>query len=619
MSCKYFFRARSTRLNETLKLLLRTWNSLNKRSQKPVMINGCSSGDKRIINRNERIQLLDLSNLYIWLPLEDNKSSLGRVSSTRVDRKQLERIEELDRMQDIPGLPFSRLFSENKEAFVRHLTAAGALEQRVTNEMVGSMKKDSYKRQVHFLVSYAEAIARARNVPIQVSRDSASAGRLSLDGFFRIGTSRSNVVDQKTEEPGYLLKVEGARGQLVVTGNALYLERTKYHGLDGKSEVCGFVGTGLRVQCVYQAHEYENLPQTVDGPLLPLANGNYSPGQLFTIDMDLPCVQWIGAMLDRQILEESGFKASVSRDPFSRIKLELKDSRGYSIGEHFLEIPVQSRMDQKVTVVIPGIALYTETNLVFRVSWGSRVWWLKVGPDVQRRAEALSTLEPEWAWERWFQTERDMFFRAQLGDTGACPVTVEAQGLQNRPAMLVRDAGVPLEKLLSSSSMTPPQVYEMSKQLYEVLQCCAQKGVYHGDVSLQNICCKDGTYSLIDWGLAYGTAFSKFVEAVDSAWPSLGVKTAMTGIPSWEFSSHWYFIGTRADDIISDLESLLYCCLKILNENSLPWSKAAESGSDDKVLELRRKCLPVLVAEKSGHLYEPLLARFKHLFQSIKT
>ncbi|EFJ14151.1 hypothetical protein SELMODRAFT_423967 [Selaginella moellendorffii] len=486
--------------------------------------------NERILARKKRelgLQLLDLSNLYIWLPPEDNKSSLGRVSSTRVDRKQLERIEELDRMQGIPGLPFFRLFSENKEAFVRHLTAAGALEQRVTNEMVGSMKKDSYKRQVHFLVSYAEAIARARNVPIQVSRDSASVGRLLLDGFFHIGTSRSNVVDQKTEEPGYLLKVEEARGQLVVTGNALYLERTKYHGLDGKSE-----------------------------------------GSFFS-----------------------------HKDRAER-------QQGYSIGEHFLEIPVQSRMDQKVTVVITGIALYTETSLVFRVSCGSRVWWLKVGADVQRRAEGLSTLEPEWTWERWFQTEGYVF---------------QSSTRRHRPAMLVRDAGVPLEKLLSSSSMTPPQVYEMSKQLYEVLQCCAQKGVYHGDVSLQNICCKDGTYSLIDWGLAYGTAFSKFVEAVDSAWPSLGVKTAMTGIPSWEFSSHWYFIGTRADDIISDLESLLYCCLKILNENLLPWSKAAESGSDDEVLELRRKCLPVLVAKKSGHLYEPLLARFKHLFQSIKT
>ncbi|EFJ12322.1 hypothetical protein SELMODRAFT_425408 [Selaginella moellendorffii] len=556
----------------------------------------------------------DLSNLLIWLPPMDNKSSLGRVNSTRVERKQLERSEEFDRM-GLPDLPFSRLFAENKETFVRDLRAVGVLVQRVTNEMDDDLKEDSYARQVRFLLSYAKAIARARNVPIQITVV-AGETRLSLsqyyripDGFFRIG-ARSNAVEQKTENSRSLLELEEARGQLVVAGNFLFLERSKYHGVEGRSEMYGFVGTGLRVQCVYQAHEYDRRPQTVDGPLLPLADGDYSPGNLFTINMDMPAVQWIGATLDRQILEEGGLRA-VSRDPFSRHNLELKASSGYYVGEQFLEIPVQSRMDDKMTVAVIGTALHTETSLVFRVSWRGQDWWLKVGPDVQRRAEALQTLEQEWMWERWFQTERDMFFRAQLGETGSFPVMVEGQGLQNRPAMLVKDVGEPLERLLFSSSMTPPQVYEMSKQLYEVLQCCASKGVYHGDVSLQNICWRDGTYSLIDWGLAYGSAFLTFVEAVDSAWPSLHVKTAIPGIPNWELSSNWYFLGMRPQDGVSDLESLLFCCLKILNENSLPWTKASESGSEDEVLELRRKYLPVLVAKNSGHLFEPLLAHLK--------
>ncbi|EFJ20009.1 hypothetical protein SELMODRAFT_418710 [Selaginella moellendorffii] len=256
----------------------------------------------------------------ISCPLIDDKSSLGRVNSTRVERKQLERSEEFDHM-GFPDLPFSRLFAENKEAFVSYWCSEYDL------------KKDSYARQVRFLLTYAKAIARARNVPIQITVVNSLSGETALS------------------------LVEDARGQFVVTGNFLFLDR------------------------------------------------------------------------------------------------------------------MQSRMDEKMTVAVTGTALHTETSLAFRVSWRGQDWWLK--------------------------TERDMFFRAQFGETGSFPVMVEAQGLQNRPAMLVKD------------------------------------------------------------------------------------------------------VGERKD--------LLFCCLEILNENSLPWSKAAES-KDESSNSGKSTCL---VAKSSGHLYEPLLAHLK--------
>ncbi|EFJ07448.1 hypothetical protein SELMODRAFT_429817 [Selaginella moellendorffii] len=301
----------------------------------------------------------DLSNL---LPPIDDKSSLGRVNSTRVERKQLERSEEFDHM-GFPDLPFSRLFAENKEAFVR------------------------------FLLSYTKAIARARNVPIQIRVVNSLSGETALRLVSITESrmdSRSNAVEQKTENSRSLLKVEEARGQLVVTGNFLFLDRSKYHGVEGRSEMYGFVGTG-----------------------------------------------------------DAGL-----------------------------------RMDEKMTVAVTGTALHTETSLAFRVSWGGQDWWLKVGPDVQRRAEALQT----------FGCGRDGFRR-----NGICFSELNSERQASDACQGLKDVG--------------------------------------------------------EW------------------------------------------------------KDLLFCCLEILNENLLPWSKAAESGSEDEFSNSGKSTC--LVAKSSGHLYEPLLAHLK--------
>ncbi|EFJ37180.1 hypothetical protein SELMODRAFT_403342 [Selaginella moellendorffii] len=279
--------------------------------------------------------------------------------------------------------------------------------------------------------------------------------------------------------------------------------------------------------------------------------------------------------------EDSIFEGGYSRRPNSFFK----------IGDTWVAIELRTKGDDHKGVTSFDVALHriVVTN-ASKISPRSKM------KDGYYGCVKLTTRAGYWV--------SDEYFPGMLGDGAgtAFPVTIEGA---NRPAMLVKDAGDSLSKQLFSREFAPADVYEMSKQLYEALEASGTKGVIHGDVCLENICCKGGGYSLIDWGLACDRPFSSLVSAVNKAWPGLDV---MPKIPNWEMSPDCYFCEGRSSNVVHDQESLLNCCLKILGGNTLPWSSAAD---EFEVLQLRTASMRSLTEEHGRHLYLPLLCKLR--------
>ncbi|EFJ27637.1 hypothetical protein SELMODRAFT_411800 [Selaginella moellendorffii] len=558
--------------------------------------------------------VVDFSSINEWLPKEDNPYSLGQYGSTTVNRTPSTRCSDitLDRFQN---------FWASKKGVVLGALPKECLTQVVTDESDKSNKGvESYRRQRILFVELAKAIAAAEGVLVNITWGSKGAedpifDSRRPDSFFKIGDSWI-FIELKTTK-GDNRKIAEARGQVVILGNVLWRLRSRYQLFyTFQNEVLGLVGNGIDVQCVRQIHAYGRRVKTYDGWLLPLANEDLEPGDSYVVDIESPSLEWVAAALYRVVMTNASnmsARGEMNKDGFQRKygSLKLMTQAGYWVGSEYLQLASETRVtppSKEVVVTVVGATRNNKISVVMKVLWEGEVWWLKVGPEAEARSKALEEPDelPTGGWERWFQTERDMISRAMLGDGVALAVALEGV---NRPAMLVKDAGDSVEKQQLSRQFAPADVYEMSKQLYEALEASGTKGVIHGDVCLENICLKGGVYSLIDWGLACGHPFSTLAPAVDKAWPGLDVVYGMPKIPNWEMSPDCYFCGGRPSDVVHDEESLLYCCLKMLGGNTLPWSDAAVSGDEFEVLQIRTATMGSLIEEHGRHLYPPLLRK----------
>ncbi|EFJ15698.1 hypothetical protein SELMODRAFT_422588 [Selaginella moellendorffii] len=140
-----------------------------------------------------------------------------------------------------------------------------------------------------------------------------------------------------------------------------------------------------------------------------------------------------------------------------------------------------SRLTAVEAVTVNRAARAAALSTVVSVTINGEQWWLKLGPNRNARQAQMVLMSSKWPWEFWFQ------------ELAAFPV--EVKGI-DRPPMLIRDAGFALEE-------RPPFTTANGEQLYATLvRVFNAHGICHNDIALRNICCKNGVYHLIDWGMA---------------------------------------------------------------------------------------------------------------------
>ncbi|EFJ27766.1 hypothetical protein SELMODRAFT_412015 [Selaginella moellendorffii] len=288
-----------------------------------------------------------------------------------------------------------------------------------------------------------------RDLGLKGAEDSIFEGGYSRrpDSFFKIGDT---WVAMELRTKGDDHKIAEARGEVVILGNLLWKQRTKTKPFYSfQNEVFGLVGNGIDVQCVRQIHAYGARVKAYNGPLLPLAGGDFKPGDSYTVDLESPALMWVAGALHRIVVTNASKISPCSemnKDGYYGC-VKLTTRAGY----------------WEILVTVVGATRNNKISVVMKVFWEGEVWWLKVGPDAEAHGERHD-------------------IQGMLGDGGgtAFPVTIEGA---NRPAMLVKDAGDSVSKQLLSREFAPADVYEMSKQLYEALEV-QQRGAGPGKLAL---------------------------------------------------------------------------------------------------------------------------------------
>lgn len=105
------------------------------------------------------------------------------------------------------------------------------------------------------------------------------------------------------------------------------------------------------------------------------------------------------------------------------------------------------------------------------------------------------------------------------------------------------------------------QVADMSLQIFEGLEFLHQVGFCHWDIKLDNVCCLDGKYSLIDFAFAQQIYPSKMKKI-----QALKGNSMFASLRKLQFH--------EVAEPIDDIESVLYLAAYCMNGFKLPWLEA---------------------------------------------